>query len=331
MAVANRAKGLLVLAAAIVIGGGVYAYNEWWLQSGHLPEGFASGNGRIEATEVDVATKLAGRLQEVLVREGDMVEAGTVVARLEMNTLEAQLKAAKAELARAVESKAYAEAIVDQRRSEVTLAQKHLARTSALQKQGHVSQEQIDSDQNTLTSAKAALRAAEVGVQEASAAIDAASAQVESIQVNLADSELRAPISGRVLYRLAEPGEVVAAGGKVLTLLDLQDVYMTIFLPTKDASRLDMHGEARIILDAVPEYVIPASVSYVSPQAQFTPKAVETREEREKLMFRVKVKIEPELLLKYEQKVKVGVPGEAYVRTARSAPWPANLQVKLPQ
>ena len=107
---------------------------------------------------------------------------------------------------------------------------------------------------------------------------------------------LKSPIAGRVLYRLAEPGEVLAAGGKVLTVLELTDVYMTIFLPTALAGRIAVGSEARIVLDAVPQYVIPATISFVAARAQFTPKDVETRTEREKLMFRIKVRIDPELL-----------------------------------
>ena len=117
-----------------------------------------------------------------------------------------------------------------------------------------------------------------------------------------------------MLYRLAEPGEVLAAGGKVLTVLELTDVYMTIFLPTALAGRIAVGSEARIVLDAVPQYVIPATVSFVAARAQFTPKDVETRTEREKLMFRVKVRIDPELLTKYRDQVKTGLPGVAYVR-----------------
>jgi HlyD family secretion protein len=129
---------------------------------------------------------------------------------------------------------------------------------------------------------------------------------------------------------LAEPGEVLAAGGKVLTILQLTDVYMTVFLPTTLAGRLHVGAEARIILDAVPQYVIPASVSFVAPRSQFTPKEVETKSERDKLMFRVKVKIAPELLTKYIERVRTGLPGVAYVRLDNAAPWPENLQVKLP-
>ena len=114
----------------------------------------------------------------------------------------------------------------------------------------------------------------------------AAEAKDESLRVTLNDTSLKAPIAGRVLYRLAEPGEVLAAGGKALTLVNLSDMFMSIYLPTDKAGQVALGGEARIVLDALPGQAIPASVSFVAPKAQFTPREVETRTEREKLMFR---------------------------------------------
>ena len=178
---------------------------------------------------------------------------------------------------------------------------------------------------------QAAHAAAEAQLALADAAIDAAKAQVESVRSRLDDSALKTPINGRVLYRLAEPGEVLPAGGKVFTVLNLTDASMTIFLPTLQAGRLRIGDEARIVLDAIPEYTIPASVSFVSPEAQFTPKEVETRTEREKLMFRVKVRINPTLLAKHGAIMKTGVPGGAYVRLGSDVAWPEQLQVRLPQ
>jgi HlyD family secretion protein len=116
----------------------------------------------------------------------------------------------------------------------------------------------------------------------------------------------------------------------VLTLLDLTDVYMTVFLPTEQIGRLLVGSEARIILDAVPQYVIPASVSFISAEAQFTPREVETRSEREKLMFRIKVRIAPELLAAHIEKVRTGLPGEAYVMLGGGDDWPARFAVNLP-
>jgi HlyD family secretion protein len=130
-----------------------------------------------------------------------------------------------------------------------------------------------------------------------------------------------------VLYRLAEPGEVLAAGGKALTLLNLDDMFMTIYLPTDRAGQVALHGEARILLDALPGQPIPATVSFVAPKAQFTPREVETRTEREKLMFRIKVKADPAWLAAHRDLAKGGMPGVAYVRLDANTAWPANLQI----
>jgi HlyD family secretion protein len=302
------------------------------LEASELPPGFAVGNGRVEATEVDVATKLAGRLDAVLVHEGDRVEAGQEVARLDTDNLEAQRRQAEAELRRAEQEREHALAVVEQRESELDFAARDLERLEGLAlRQRFVSEEELDAARTRRRTAQAALRAARVQVVATEAAIEAARASIERIAVDIADSLLRAPRGGRVLYRLAEPGEVLGVGGKAATLLDLRDVYMVIFLPETEAGRLALGAEARIVLDAAPDYVIPAGVSYVADRAQFTPKQVETKSAREKLSFRVKVRIAPELLARYEPLVKAGLPGVAYVRLDPRADWPERLAPRLPE
>ena len=217
-----------------------------------------------------------------------------------------------------------------QRESERRYAQAELARIESLADRGHASQEQLDRARTAAETAEAALQAARVQVASADASIEAAKASARRIQTNIDDSQLTTPVGGRVLYRLAEPGEVLAAGGKVATVLDVTDVYMTIFLPTAQAGKVRVGSEARIVLDALPDYVVPAEVSFVAAEAQFTPKSVETRSEREKLMFRVRIRIDPELLKAYRDRVKTGVPGEAYVRLDEGQPWPESLKVALP-
>jgi HlyD family secretion protein len=296
-----------------------------------LPQGIALGNGRIEATEVDVATKLPGRLREVLVREGDRVEPGQVVAVLDTDSLEAQRRQAQAELRRARQERLHALAVVEQHASELDFARRDLTRLQRLSGSDRfVSEEQVDQARTRVRTAEAALRATQVQVVATEAAIEAAQASIERVEVDIADSTLKAPRGGRVLYRLAEPGEVLAAGGKVLTLLDLTDVYMVIFLPATQAGRVPLGAAARLVLDAAPEYVVPAEVSFVAPRAQFTPKQVETQNVRETLAFRVKVRVAPDLLARYEDLVKTGVPGVAYVQVRPEAPWPAHLTPRLP-
>jgi HlyD family secretion protein len=125
-------------------------------------------------------------------------------------------------------------------------------------------------------------------------------------------------------------GETVAAGEPIVTILDLTDIYMIVFLHAGDAGRVSMEDEARVILDAVPEYVIPAQVSFIASDSQFTPKTVETEDERKKLMFRVDLRIDPQDLKMYYGRVEGGLRGAGFVLTSREAKWPAELQVKLP-
>ena len=309
---------------ALTSTGGYFLYQQ---RPAGLPAGFASGNGRLEAVEVDIATKIAGRLAELGPREGDMVEAGVVVARLDADDLRAQLRAAEAQVVQARKAVEESQAGVRKSRTDVSLAGKTLKRSESLVNKGFISRSKLDTDQTGMEGAMAGMDQAQSRVAEAEAALAAAVAKMDSLQATLNDTSLKAPISGRVLYRLAEPGEVLAAGGKALTLLDLSDMYMTIYLPTDKAGQVALNSEARILLDALPGQPIPAVVSFVAPKAQFTPREVETRTEREKLMFRIKVKPDPAWLAAHRDLAKGGLPGVAYVRLDANAPWPANLQI----
>lgn len=304
----------------------------WKRLSGErLPAGIVSTNGRLEAEQVLVSAKFAGRVSQVLVEEGQTVDAGAVVARMDTAELDAQLLGAQAQVRRAERAAAEAEAAIAQRESERVLAKQEFERASTLAQRGYGTVQQLDQRRSQMDAAEAGYRAASASLDAAEASADAARAEVARIQSQLTDSVLLAPRRGRVEYKLVQSGEVVAAGAPIATLLDLADVYMTVFLPARVAGRLALGGEARIVLDPAPELVVPATVSFVATEAQFTPKTVETADEREKLMFRVKLRIAPALLKQYESLVKVGVRGLAYVRTDSNTPWPAALAVKLPQ
>lgn len=295
-----------------------------------LPPGFAKANGRIEAGRVDVATKFAGRLAEILVSEGDRVEAGQILARLDDAQIRAQLREAEAQVSSARQTLAERRAVLEERKSALVFAEKELFRARELGERGFAPEERIDLRLSEKESAAAAVTSAKAGIAAAEAQVEAAQATVDRLRADLEDYALHAPRAGRVQYRLAEPGEVLGAGTRVLTLIDLTDVVMTVYLPTGAAGRLAYGAEARLVLDAAPEYVIPASVTFVAGEAQFTPKYVETEEERETLMFRVKLRIPPEILADYQDVVKTGVPGVAHVRVDPSASWPEELTVRLP-
>jgi HlyD family secretion protein len=343
------AMGVLILA-----GLGIAA----WLLFGKEDKnkGLVSGNGRIEAVEIGVAAKTAGRVKDILVREGELVTAGQVVALMDTEVLEAQHRQVEAQLKQAQSSvettrsqlvqrgseKEAVLALVRQREAELGVARKRAVRSSTLASEAATSQQEADDDSARVQSAVAAVSAARAQLAAAGATIvtaraeiagaqssvEAARATVERIQADIKDSALKSPREGRVQYRVVQPGEVVGAGGQVLNLVDLSDVYMTFFLPTAVVGRVALGTEVRIVLDAAPRNVIPAQVSFIADVAQFTPKTVETASERLKLMFRVRARIPPDLLRKHITQVKTGLPGMAYLRLDSTVLWPAHLQVR---
>ncbi len=301
------------------------------LRGRDMPDGIVKSNGRLEATEVDVAAKYPGQLATLTVNEGDEVTAGQVVATISSPETEAQLRGAQAQVLKAKQALAEANATIAQRKSDLETARTDYDRGVFLLKTGNITQQILDQRRNRFDSAEAGYVAANAQRDQADSQINSAVADVERLQSILVDLTLLSPRSGRVQYRLARAGEVVAAGQRILTILDLNDVYMTIYLPANQAGQLTLGDEARVILDAVPQYVFPSTVSFVATDAQFTPKSVETAEEREKLMFRVKLQADPQVLSKYHRQVKTGVRGLGFVRADPAIPWPNELAVKLPQ
>src|SRR5690606_6301160 len=345
----NITRFLLPVAIVALLGMAAY----YSLENGAAEVGVFSSNGRIEATDIAIAARIGGRVQELLVNEGDFVEAGQVVGRIDSESLRAQLLQAQAQQNQAVSAVLAAQSAVQQARSqeqaqaaavrlreaELNAARKRAKRTGTLVREGAVS-EQLAEDNDTmvasaeaalgaakaqLSAAAAAIRTAEAQVAAAEAAQAAAAATVVRVEADVADTVLVAPRAGRIQYRVAETGEIVGSGSRILSLIDLTDVYMTFFLPSALVGRLTLGGAVRLVLAAVPQVRIPAQISYVADVAQFTPKTVETASEREKLMFRVKARINPELLQKHITQVKTGLPGMAWLRLDKQQPWPDSL------
>jgi HlyD family secretion protein len=346
---------LLTVAAAIIVVAAFLAQKYWFSEA--IVTDIATANGRVEATEIAISAKNAGRVRELLVNEGDYVEAEQVVGYIESEALIAQLQQAEAEqrqalnavstaysqLAQRKSEKAALVAVLSQREAELTAALSRSRRTSSLAMTGAASKQTAEDDMAQLRSAEAAVAAAKAQIDAADSAIAAAEAQIQSaksvteaaeatvnrVKVELQDNVLKAPRAGRIQYRVAQPGEIVGSGGRILNMIDLTDVYMTFFLPAAHAGRIAIGSEVRIVLDAAPHVSIPAQISYVADVAQFTPKTVETASEREKLMFRVKAQIPAELLQKHISQVKTGLPGVAWVKLSPDAQWPAHLPERV--
>jgi HlyD family secretion protein len=266
----------------------------------------------------------------VTVEEGSSVTKGQVIAKITSPEYEAQLRAAKADVQKANDALAAAEAEIAARQSALEFAKSDFERGQELMKTGFITKQVFEQRKRNFDAAVAAVQSYTSQRDQALSQIANAEAEVDRVQSIIDDLTLLSPRLGRVQYQLARAGEVIAAGAPIVTILDLTDVYMTIFLPAADAGRLAVGDEARIILDPVPDYVVPASVSFVAADAQFTPKTVETTDERAKLMFRIKLKIDPQVLQQFYTRVKTGVRGLGFVRTKPDVEWPADLQVKLP-
>lgn len=349
-------KIIIVMAILCIAGLAYFGFRTWKSNSRNNIPGIAHGNGRLEATEVDVATKIAERIDKILVEDGTLVKKGQLLAQMQTNVLKAELDIAKAQHRQAVTSAASAKAkievkkseldsakaVVKQKESNAANAKKRFERAKQLQQTKAISEQAFDNDKTLYLTADAELAAARASVKQAEAEVNSAKADAEGaeaniqamlaeiarIQADLDDSQLTAPMDGRVQYRIAEAGEVLSSGGRVLNLVDLTDVYMTFFLPEGTAGKVAIGADARILLDAIPDVAIPAKISFVASTAQFTPKTVETQIERQKLMFRIKAKIAPELLKKYIEYVKTGLPGVAYVKINPEAKWPDFLKTQ---
>lgn len=349
----QKMKSILVVPILVTVAA-VAIYFAWGkLKAPELPNGIVNANGRIEATEIDIAALTGGRIVEITATEGEFVKAGDVLVRMDIVQLNAQKRQAEAQLrraeiavetAKALVAKAEAEkraavATVDQSQAVAEAAAQKLTRSERLLLSNTTSQQVVDDDRALdrqakagVASAEAADAAAQAGISgaqaqvvDAHAGISSAQASIDSIMVSINDATLVSTRDGRIQYRVAQEGEIVASGGRILSLVDLSDVYMTIFLPTSQAGRVQIGSEVRLVMDVAPGHVIPATVSYVADVAQFTPKTVETADEREKLMFRVRARINPELLVRYIKYVKTGLPGMAYLRLDPSVDWPATL------
>jgi len=324
------------MAIVLVALAGLLGFGAWTVllkPSDQPPEGFARGNGRIEADLIDISPRLAGRAAEIRVREGDLVQPGDVLAVMDTTELRAQLARSDAAVASAEAKVGVAAAGVAEARARLAQAKSEQARAETLSARDVVSQQNLDVRRTETELTEAGLVAAEAAKVAQQRAVEAEVAARDEIAARIEDATLYAGSAARVLYRLAQPGEVIGSGGKVLTLVSLEDVHMEFFLPATEAPRLRIGDEARIVADIMPDMAIPAVIAFVSPQAQFTPKQVETLTERESLMFRVRVRIPSELVAARTDQVKTGVRGVAWVRLARadgSLPdWPAGLTPSL--
>ena len=348
-----KKKIILWVALIAAVCGAFWLYDAVVNRKPYDPDKFVMGNGRLEATEVTISAKLGGRIEKIYIEEGDLVTNGQKLVEIQTDELRADLMKARAALAEAEASLKEAEitiavklaaaeaakGTVAEKQSQLRGAENKERRFKSAQ-EGAIPVTEIEDAETVVQSHKAQLMTAEASAKRAEAEVESAKSRLEvikanieaqkaaiaRIEVDIKDSTLVAKHDGRIQYRIAQLGEMVGSGAGILNLVDLTDVYMTLFIPEKLVGRIAQGADCRIVLDASREYPIPAKISYVSSVAQFTPKTVETEVEREKLMFRVRARIPPELLKEYIEYARTGLPGVAYVRLDPEAEWPEFLR-----
>ena len=383
-------KWIVGAAGAVLIAAGGAAY---WLSRPAPAIGILEANGRTEGTEVTLSAKVGGHAVEVPVKEGQQVETGTLIAKIDARELAAQLVQAEATAAAArgqidaleAQARAAGRSVAQARIGEEVVrgttaheshrATESVARAAAevqvaearwreqrdsyeryqkLGKEGFVSANFLEQARSRLDAAEAGLRAAKQAQEEATAGLQkaqsaggevalrrmeverlsaeeervragraiaeeqakAAIARVTELKALLTDTEIRAPSRGTVINRLVEPGELVAAGRPIATLIDLSSLYVRVYVPERDIGKIKIGDPARLTADAFPGRFFDGHVAEISQSAEFTPKDVHTKDEREKLMFGVKVTIDTP-----GGEIKPGMPLDAKIRWKPDAAW----------
>lgn len=350
-------KILIISILLIVLIAGGYWYYQQPQQADELA-GIVHSNGRLELARTDVASLYAGRVEQVLVDEGQAVQQGDLLVKLSSQSVQAQHAAAQAQYEatqakynaaqahqqQATDAVERANAQIKAQQQQLQIAQLDVDNALELRKDNLISKSELAKRIATRDAAKAQLAAitfrqdeatagvaqAEANLSQAQATIEQSKAQVSQVNSILNDLSITAPKAGRIQYKLVEVGNVITAGAKVVSLLDLNDVSMTLFLPGPVINQVSLNSEARIVLDGL-DYVFPATVSFIADDAQFTPKFVETDSERAKLMFKVKLKIPTDIAHQHRQQLHGGMRGNGYLLTTPDTEWTTDLQVKLPE
>jgi len=329
-------------------------------------EGFVRASGRIEGRNIEISSKIPGRVVELLADEGQELKAGEIVARISAEELQAAKRSAEANLALWINRKGQAEldlkltrqqvdSGINLAQAQIEVAQANLERAEAAAEQARKDREryqQLADDgvvptvtydqarladttaQKELEAARKMLRQAEVNlvraedsrltielkrsvVADSDKMIATAQANLDAAESRLADAEITAPVDGVVLERIVQPGEVISAGTPIFTMVNPDDLYLKIYVPNMETGRLKIGNQARIFPDAFPEEHFTAEVTRISERAQFTPKNVETKEQRVNLVFEVKLGS----IDNSARRLKPGMPAEAVVRHDDTQAW----------
>ena len=291
------------------------------------PETVTAVNGRIELKRIDLASLYPGRVEEILVDRGDVIVKGQVLAKIASSETEARLRTAEAQSLTAEKAVAKVKAMFGEIEQNIKLAEIELKDAVQLRKDGLISNTEYERKKTALAALTEKRKVLLQELAGAEAEVARAAAAKNEILTRMDELTIRSPFDGIVEYRLAEPGNVTGAGGRIISILNPADVTFDLFVPTAVSAAVTVGDDARIVIDGI-DAVIPAKIAYISRDAQFTPKFVETREEREKLLCRVTLRIDPQLALSYPNFFKGGMPAIGYIDHSHTG-WPEHLRTNL--
>jgi HlyD family secretion protein len=323
-------KRIRIVVVVLILG----AAGAWWIRRGNSPaEGGLFASGTVEATDADLGFQLPGRIGVVSATEGARVATGTELARLDALELEAQVAAARAALA-ASEARlaelnagtrpqdvAAAEAAARAATERVAEAERDAERANTLFEGGAISRQAMQRARTMLDLARADLEQAtqrlavlqegprRETIQAQRSFVEQARAQLALAEATFAHAVIAAPFAGVVTTRHREPGEVVGAGAPVVTLLDLDDRWVRIYVREDAIGRVQLGSAAEIRSDTYPDRVYGGEVVFIGSEAEFTPRNVQTTEERTKLVYPVKVRITGDPAFE----LKPGVPADVTI------------------
>jgi HlyD family secretion protein len=327
---------LLIVIIAVIIAGLLYTFFTRDKKEGN---DFIKISGNIETTEVDVGFKIPGRIVSRFFEEGDWVDQGKVLAKLDDEDLRNRLEVARATLmsAQARLSKLLAgsrpeeireaEANLNQARFDLENKETQYERMKSLFEKRVVPKEMLDNAEAAFKIAKASFQKAtenyllvkegprKEDIDDAKAQVEQARASLKLNETQLSYTTLYSPLSGVVLVKSGEIGEVVNPGTPIVTLADIENIWLKAYIPETDLSKVKWGQEVMVMTDLHPKKEYRGKISFISSQAEFTPKQIQTEKERVTLVYRIKVDIPNP-----DRELKPGMPADGKILLAPSTP-----------
>ncbi len=305
----------IFLILLVFIFGALFYYTNKLSHRG-VPKGILILHGRIEGREIIISSEIQGKIKKLYKRESDKVKAGELLAELCPDEYLARLKSVKEEVSAAYQNKLLAESYLLKSKVNLEQAKRDLERYKKLYKDGVISKRELELAELNYKSALADFEVNQKFISQAEAKYKSALQQLKEAKIVYRKTKIYAPTDGVILSRPAEVGEVVSPGRPIYTMVNLQRLYVKVYIPEPKLGKVKLGSPARVYVDAYKNRYFKGRVTRIYEQAEFTPKNVETKEERVKLVFGAEVSVENK-----EGLLKPGMPADVVIKLDPKAEW----------